>query len=909
MRAVAARLAESPPLVRGRAAVWRADLVRLLVTVPESQVEAAAAQLGFNAEQPCEPPLPPVVVALHPVEKPAQIERTAQRFPLYRLEEMKFLDESGVSHAGTRSSGLHQTDLKNPDYSMFYTPKPEPLSPWSRLWPALQNALQGSASTRSPDFRKLLRMWSHGEIIHRIPHVTRRVWAEQVALWVDRSPRTLPFRSDQNDAYRRLLECCGRTGLQIRVLDTAEQAAIVARGLDYTTGVRLNPAQPVLVMGDLAAYGSRDEQAAWFRTGLRLRRCNVRFAALLPAPQSLLPKSLAQTWSAVPWERGRATLVSSPCSLEDRPGRAERLLRLASPAGFVQPGLLRALRRLLPATASDAATEADVFRHPDVRSADAMGLVLHGSASARFRKQFADEESPQLKALVSETIRHWHEHVPRELLHVETLTWMGLIPPEEAPPPGSAQDALWFAERLATSLRQGMELTANTAAVKRFAKTMLEALPDQAYFLQPALQPIWAATFAGVSGARVPQGFAPRQLHVEESRTAAPQWWSCRQVGDCLLFKPAADSTWPSSDPGPGSPVAWLHAAGRHLFVRWHDEERERQLVLSDGLKIPLQSQERLTIRSDRSSITIASWTKESWATAAGLDHYGLWADTEVKGVTVRFRWIPPGRFFIRPLASESGRYSDEGPQKEVTLTDGHWLADAPCTQALWQAVMGTNPSRFVSRDRPIEQVSWNNCQEFMEKLNKQVPGLEARLPNEKEWEHACRAGTQTATWLGNPAILGENHAQLLDEIAWYGGNSGQDFELENGYDSSEWLDKQYAHTRAGSHQIRRKRANPFGLFDMLGNVDEWCMDYWIPYEWEAVTDASLPSNGSNRITRGGSWISDAYDVRADSRGGYSSSYQDIYLGFRIALGQGKGHSGLAPDTRKPSPLLRPTSD
>jgi len=96
---------------------------------------------------------------------------------------------------------------------MFFTPKPEPLSPWSRLWPALRNVLQGSAKTRNPDLPKLLRMWSRGEVVHRIPHESRRVWAERIALWVDRGSRTLPFRSDQNEVYRRLLDCSTAAGI------------------------------------------------------------------------------------------------------------------------------------------------------------------------------------------------------------------------------------------------------------------------------------------------------------------------------------------------------------------------------------------------------------------------------------------------------------------------------------------------------------------------------------------------------------------------------------------------------------------------------------------------------------------------------------------------------------------------
>src|SRR5438128_6861266 len=110
-------------------------------------------------------------------------------------------------------------------------------------------------------------------------------------------------------------------------------------------------------------------------------------------------------------------------------------------------------------------------------------------------------------------------------------------------------------------------------------------------------------------------------------------------------------------------------------------------------------------------------------------------------------RWIPPGRFWMGSPADEDGRYDDEGPQHEVQFTQGVWLFDTPCTQALWQAVMGTDPSEFKGKNRPVESVSWEDSQTFLDKLNAQLPGLALRLPTEAQWEYACRAGTETARY------------------------------------------------------------------------------------------------------------------------------------------------------------------
>ena len=148
-------------------------------------------------------------------------------------------------------------------------------------------------------------------------------------------------------------------------------------------------------------------------------------------------------------------------------------------------------------------------------------------------------------------------------------------------------------------------------------------------------------------------------------------------------------------------------------------------------------------------------------------------------------------------------------------------------TQQLWETVVGENPSRFKSSRRPVENVSWDDGREFFGKLSRLVPRLAPRYPTEAEWEYACRAGTTTSTYAGELEIVGENNGPILDDIAWYGGNSGVDFDLEDGTDSSDWDEKQHDHRRAGTRTVREKAPNAWGLFDMLGNVDEWCEDYW----------------------------------------------------------------------------------
>ena len=280
------------------------------------------------------------------------------------------------------------------------------------------------------------------------------------------------------------------------------------------------------------------------------------------------------------------------------------------------------------------------------------------------------------------------------------------------------------------------------------------------------------------------------------------------------------------------------------------------------------------------------------WAKRSGTDEYGTYADLAIptgKGrfVPQRMRLIPPGSFMMGSPDDEPGRYDDEGPVHAVNIQQGFWLFDTPCTQSLWRAVMGNNPSRFKSAARPVERVSFEDVTRFLSAVNDRVKELNLSLPSEAQWEYACRAGTMAATYAGPMEILGDNNAPILDPIAWYGGNSGVDYDLARGSDSKDWPEKQHPHTKAGSHIVKRKLPNPWGLYDMLGNVWEWCADEWHSNYDGAFTDGSVWSHvgdvAEDRVVRGGSWFDNACLARSTCRGSFPPSDCDDDLGFRCA--------------------------
>jgi formylglycine-generating enzyme required for sulfatase activity len=240
------------------------------------------------------------------------------------------------------------------------------------------------------------------------------------------------------------------------------------------------------------------------------------------------------------------------------------------------------------------------------------------------------------------------------------------------------------------------------------------------------------------------------------------------------------------------------------------------------------------------------------WASDWGEDAlYGGWCSFAVGDVVQRLRWIPPGTCWMGSPEDEEGRFPDESPRHLVTIQSGFWMFDTPCTQALWQAVLGENPSHFQNIGRPhqtekcpVESVNWVRCQDFAKLLNTELKGLALSLPSEAQWEYACRAGTQTARY-------GEN----LNAIAWYAKNGGRK-----------------------THPVAGKDPNRWGLYDMLGNVYEWCTDAWTNnYAESARVDPSAP-----RVFRGGSWGSRARSVRAACRSSIEPTGRGSYLGVRF---------------------------
>ncbi len=226
-------------------------------------------------------------------------------------------------------------------------------------------------------------------------------------------------------------------------------------------------------------------------------------------------------------------------------------------------------------------------------------------------------------------------------------------------------------------------------------------------------------------------------------------------------------------------------------------------------------------------------------------------------GVTMTFSFIPPGSFMMGGTVND-----DEKPIHTVMLTKGFFFGIYPVTQRQWLAVMGTNPSYFKGPNRPVEQVFWDDCQEFCEKVTAELKGGRVKLPTEAEWEYACRAGTTTEYHFGDV---------LNTDVANYDGDCS-------------WNDSPKGKNRQETTDVGTFPSNAWGLHDLHGNVWEWCSDWYGEYAAGEQTDSQLQSNGRHRVLRGGSWDDNPVYCRAAYRRRLVPAYRSNRIGFRVCF-------------------------
>ncbi|MDR4513220.1 formylglycine-generating enzyme family protein [Nitrosomonas sp.] len=822
------------------------------------------------------------------------------------------------------------------------------LAAWSRLLPFLQKVLGDQVEGRRPDTARLVKQVANGEMIRRIPRKQRYNWSPKARILIDINDDNFPYRRDFIQLRNQLTQQRGDEGLEVQYVYDEPGGAIVRYDQQHEIIEPWRvpePGTPILILSDLSMHSqSRQLLYGWLAFGQILEAQGWRATVLMPVAKRSIDYRLLEYFDCVVWDRvSRFKRVKGDYQPEkDSRNHAcsiDQLLSYCFAGVRIDSGLLRALRHKLPGS-FDIGHETAIWRHLAViREGDEWGWQP-GSKENYFTQaqQLAANLSADHQQRMIELIGRYHAQYPDELYFeaMYNLKMLGLTLPEEV---DAATEK--FMQDMVATYRDNLQHSLLHGWIRRHLKRHeAPALRHKHDYWLPflAFARMQDARLKGETETKWPDGMTPSEIetvlnyinHVQEYQT----FWLRQEAEKLVLLpaneqpqKPSQSDDWATHSQS-GALVLALRLNDTRIF-HIHDNGKGHQRIVSldltqagkNAFQFPAGGQHTFQVGRERFMIdvmaaqqqkqdwmqfigsgseglyaesmnrqnevyrwywhppewdaetgmllgfwfylpTSAKTSKLDWATDAGRDQYGIYADAEIVGVIQRFRWIEPNSFMMGSPQNEAGRYDNE-TQHQVILTQGYWVADTACTQELWQAVMGDNPSRFEGNNRPVEDVSWDDIGNFLEQINKLHPELKLRLPTEAEWENACRAGTETAFNFGNEITLNKvNYRGTWDDFGNWGEGALQQ-----------------------TAEVKRYPPNVWGLYEMHGNVWEWCQDWFEDYPSVSVIDPQGPDSGGRRVLRGGSWFDNGRYCRSASRGHNAPSDRDYNTGFRLARG------------------------
>ena len=761
----------------------------------------------------------------------------------------------------------------------WQAPSFPPLVRWPRLEAYLRRRLGVVTPGNRLDLRRLMRRLGRGTPLLALPRFPRTAWANQALLLWDDNAEMQCFSKDAEYLVEHLRRERGKHGLKV----------VVLKGLPVSRHLSGVPqGAPVLALSAMGQFeGSESTGAAWTALARTLKFRGHSFQALNPCPRNRWDPEITDAWPCAVWDRHpRLPRQGGLRHLGEMAGKnntaAGHLLDLLSPASRIEPPLLREARLRL-GHGFDAGTEWDAWHHEDCWQApDCFGFLTGESYDARLaRRSGIAAKQQELVRELGSLIREHHAGCSGAVaVEVDLRACLCGSPDDD-----SLEKTKRFLEKVVHRLRDLATRPASwegrNSGLARWFEDMVDRLspeirshPEVAEFIARGLA--LANHFHGAVRIDWPAGI-DRKVAIAESTSAIRRlplpidFRLVRHGPELILVPPGVEH--------PGFPMAssTFHLSG------------SAQPVSLGSIGEP----HAFEIASDRQKIRFARTLCPRWARRMWHDKYGLAVEFTAAGALFVLRWIPPGCFVMGSPDEEQGRDTNEGPQQEVVIECGYWLGETSVTQEQWKSVMRVNPSYFQGPlDLPVESVSWQSCGDFFRRLAEEMPDFIFTFPTEEQWEYACRAGTNTATYTGDIKIFGERNAPDLDPIAWYGGNSGRDLEVINPVKNDNWVEMQYPAAAAGSHRVKLKQANPWGLYDMLGNVLEWCADTWEENSYRKNLDdvkiSRVASSQKNdfRVVRGGWWGLPAKGCRAAIRDRFAPSGRGIYIGLRLTARQ-----------------------
>lgn len=858
--------------------VSRADLLNYLWVAEWDDLSEIADCFGYkqplvqlvNEAQPPDTELP-IEAITHQLPEPALAPslklpseifyRLSDTQPSILLSDIETEDEVRMPDWVQHIEG-EALDLNAPKRLAALPPAPLPLLPWAQLWPLLREILSQTQVRPRPDVKKLVKKLSNGEQLAQVPQQQRRSWTAGVLLLLDDAERLQGLMPDYQQLENNLSQLRGTIGLETVLLIDGpdEDWPLPAFGT------------PLLILSDLGIYEASGEVTRrWLNLGQRLKQAGYVAYALVPAALKAIPPALNQCFQCLSWDR-----FTVPGAMKGK-RNADTLLALLSVAKDIEPRLIRALRYQLPhVEPMGVSAELCVWNHEHVeRSSTHLQIKSEWRAHYRTLLAVLLAEHPELREplyqnvkqqLVGELLVDYYEAIST------TANLTGITDPE------LSEAAEKYLKQFVLAVHQHPEHIGMLYQGYYWLEQQSEGVKaDKDY-----LSSLWAI----IKSQTKHQEHRPTWLddgaaQAFLSKTGEKQYYELIQVGEDFYL-------------GTPESLLALHVEGFHrefytlaeittsqaLVIEQRGEQKTdyylsdghylRFLAGGEGLQLHIGGQcWRLDAfqRSGFADIVCGANGLDMPLQASGQDQYGTYFDLslpEAPDIRQRFRYIPPNTFLMGSPPEEPEREFDvDETQHEVTLSQGYWMADTCVTQGFWEAVMGSNPSYFKGKNRPVDTVSWDDVQAFLKTLRANFPMLTMRLPTEAEWECACRAGTTTTF------SFGEN---ITPKQVNYNG----DFPYTGGRDGLN---------RRKTVNVKSLPANFWGLYEMHGNLYEWCQDWRADYGVRAVIDPNGPISEERRVLRGGSWRYYGRHCRSAYRNAGTLDFRIYDIGFRFVLG------------------------